>query len=47
MEKAGWTLDGVDIFELNEAFSAQSVAVVRELGINPARVGLFIEMNSL
>lgn len=32
--KAEWTLDSVDLFELNEAFAAQAVAVVRQLGID-------------
>ena len=32
LAKVGWTLDDVDLIELNEAFSAQAVAVVRELG---------------
>jgi acetyl-CoA C-acetyltransferase len=39
-EKTGWTLDDVDLFELNEAFSVQAVAVMRELGIDPARVNV-------
>ena len=30
--KAGWTLDSVDLFELNEAFSVQALSVIRELG---------------
>jgi acetyl-CoA C-acetyltransferase len=38
--KAGWSLDSVDLFELNEAFAVQSIAVVRELGIDPARVNI-------
>jgi acetyl-CoA C-acetyltransferase len=38
--KAGWELGGVDLFELNEAFSSQSVALVRELGIDPQRVNV-------
>ena len=38
--KTGWTLDDVDLFELNEAFSVQAVAVLRELGIDPARVNV-------
>uniref|UniRef100_A0A4W3HVD1 Acetyl-CoA acetyltransferase 2 n=1 Tax=Callorhinchus milii TaxID=7868 RepID=A0A4W3HVD1_CALMI len=38
VEKAGWTLDEVDLFEINEAFASQSVAVVKELGINPEKV---------
>ena len=38
--KAGWTLDAVDLFELNEAFSVQALAVIRELGLDPARVNV-------
>ena len=38
--KAGWTLSDVDLFELNEAFSVQAVAVMRELGIDPAKVNV-------
>jgi acetyl-CoA C-acetyltransferase len=38
--KAGWKIDDVDLFELNEAFSVQAVAVMRELGIEPARVNV-------
>jgi acetyl-CoA C-acetyltransferase len=38
--KAGWRLDEVDLFEINEAFSVQMVAVLRELGIDPARVNV-------
>jgi acetyl-CoA C-acetyltransferase len=40
LERAGLRLDGIDVFELNEAFAAQSIAVVRELGIDPARVNV-------
>lgn len=36
--KAGWQLDQVDLFEINEAFAAQSIAVVKELGLNPDKV---------
>jgi acetyl-CoA C-acetyltransferase len=39
-EKAGWALDSVDLFELNEAFSVQAVAVVKELGLDPDRVNV-------
>jgi acetyl-CoA C-acetyltransferase len=39
-QKAGWALDTVDLFELNEAFSVQAVAVLNELGIDPARVNV-------
>jgi acetyl-CoA C-acetyltransferase len=39
-KKAGWSLDNVDLFELNEAFAVQAVAVTRELGIDPERVNV-------
>jgi acetyl-CoA C-acetyltransferase len=39
-EKIGWKLDDVDLFEINEAFAVQAVAVIRELGIDPARVNV-------
>jgi len=38
--KVGWNLEDVDLFEINEAFSVQMVAVLRELGIDPARVNV-------
>jgi acetyl-CoA C-acetyltransferase len=38
--KVGWKLEDVDLFEINEAFSVQTVAVMRELGIDPARVNV-------
>ena len=41
VEKAGWSLDSVDLFELNEAFAAQSLAVVKELGVDPSKVDIF------
>ena len=40
LERAGLSVDAIDLFELNEAFAAQSVAVVRELGIDPLRVNV-------
>jgi len=40
LERAQLRLDQIDIFELNEAFAAQSVAVVNELGIDSARVNV-------
>jgi acetyl-CoA C-acetyltransferase len=40
LDRAGLQLDQIDLFELNEAFAVQSVAVVRELGIDPARVNV-------
>ena len=39
--KAGWMLEDVDLFELNEAFSVQALAVNRELGLDPARVNVY------
>lgn len=33
--KAGWTMDDIELAELNEAFAAQSIAVVRDMGIDP------------
>lgn len=38
LEKAHWSIDDVDLLELNEAFAAQSVAVVKELGCDPSKV---------
>ncbi len=38
--KTGWPLGDVDLFELNEAFSVQAVAVLRELGIAEERVNV-------
>ena len=35
LKKAGWKLNDVELAELNEAFAVQSIAVVRDLGINP------------
>jgi acetyl-CoA C-acetyltransferase len=35
-----WNLDDVDLFEINEAFAVQLVAVLRELGLNPAKVNV-------
>jgi acetyl-CoA C-acetyltransferase len=39
-EKIGWNLKDVDLFELNEAFAVQAVAVLNELGIDPERVNV-------
>ncbi len=38
LEKAGLKLSDIGLFELNEAFASQSLAVVRELGIDPELV---------
>jgi acetyl-CoA C-acetyltransferase len=40
LTKANWTLDQVDLIELNEAFAVQALAVTRELGADPARVNV-------
>ena len=40
LTKTGWRLDDVDLIELNEAFSAQALAVIRELGVDPAKVNV-------
>ncbi|HJO17809.1 MAG TPA: acetyl-CoA C-acetyltransferase [Vicinamibacterales bacterium] len=39
-KKAGWALTDVDLFELNEAFSVQSIAIIRELDLDPNRVNI-------
>ena len=39
-QKIGWRLEDVDLFELNEAFSVQALAVLRELGIDPGTVNV-------
>jgi len=38
--RAGLSLDDIDLIELNEAFAAQALAVIRELEMNPARVNV-------
>jgi acetyl-CoA C-acetyltransferase len=40
LTKAGWTLDDVDLIELNEAFAVQALAVTRELGVDPSKVNM-------
>lgn len=40
LKMAGLTLDQIDVIELNEAFAAQSLAVIKTLGIDPARVNV-------
>jgi acetyl-CoA C-acetyltransferase len=40
VQKVGWELNDVDLIELNEAFSAQAVAVVHELGVDPEKVNV-------
>ncbi|MEY4248632.1 MAG: hypothetical protein RJA87_265 [Pseudomonadota bacterium] len=40
LEKAGWSVGDLDLIESNEAFAAQSLCVVRELGLDPAKVNV-------
>jgi acetyl-CoA C-acetyltransferase len=40
LAKAGWRLDDVDLWEVNEAFSVQMVAILRQLGLDPAKVNV-------
>jgi acetyl-CoA C-acetyltransferase len=40
LEKAGWKIGDLDLIESNEAFAAQSLSVVRELGLDPAKVNV-------
>ena len=40
LERAGWTAESVDLFELNEAFSVQSIALMRELGLPAEKVNV-------
>jgi acetyl-CoA C-acetyltransferase len=40
VRKAGWPLESVDLFELNEAFGVQALAVNRELGLDADRVNV-------
>jgi len=38
--KTGWSLDDVDLIELNEAFAVQAVAITRELNLDPERINV-------
>jgi len=40
LKKAGWSINDVDLLELNEAFAVQAVAVINELGIDAAKVNV-------
>ncbi len=40
IKKAKWSLDDIDLFEINEAFAAQTIAVIRELGIDEKKVNV-------
>ena len=39
-KKTGWKNEDVDLYELNEAFSVQSVAILRELNLDPGKVNV-------
>lgn len=40
LKRAGLTVDDLDIIELNEAFASQSIACIRDLGLDNARINL-------
>ena len=40
MAKAGWTKDDVDLYELNEAFAVQSIAVLESLQVDKTKVNI-------
>jgi acetyl-CoA C-acetyltransferase len=40
LNKAIWSIEDVDLFEINEAFAAQSIAVIRELKIDKSKVNI-------
>jgi acetyl-CoA C-acetyltransferase len=40
VKKVGWKLEDVDLVELNEAFAVQALAVIQELGLDPARTNV-------
>jgi 3-oxoadipyl-CoA thiolase len=41
LERAGMTIDQIDLVELNEAFAAQAIACIRELELDPAKVNIY------
>jgi len=40
LAKTGWAMRDVDLFEINEAFSVQLIAVLRQLGVDPGKVNV-------
>jgi acetyl-CoA C-acetyltransferase len=40
LQKVGWKLEDVDLIELNEAFAVQALAVIQELGLDPAKTNV-------
>lgn len=43
IEKANWTLEQVDMFEINEAFASLSLAIAKELKVSPEKVKVVFE----
>jgi acetyl-CoA C-acetyltransferase len=41
LEKVGWTVADVDLFEINEAFAMVTMAAIRDLGLDPEKVNIF------
>ncbi|GHU11667.1 acetyl-CoA acetyltransferase [Alphaproteobacteria bacterium] len=41
LEKSGWSIDDVDLFEINEAFAIVAMSAIRELSIDPSKVNVF------
>ena len=41
LQRAGLTIDQIDVIELNEAFAAQAIACIRELELDPAKVNIY------
>ena len=41
LQRAGLTIEQIDLVELNEAFAAQAIACIRELKLDPARVNIY------
>ncbi len=41
LERAGLTIDQIDLIELNEAFAAQAIACIRELRLDPQKVNIY------
>jgi acetyl-CoA C-acetyltransferase len=40
LAKTGWKMSDVDLFEINEAFSVQLIAILRQLGVDPLKVNV-------
>ena len=41
MAKIGWSKDEVDIYEINEAYAAHTLVILKELDLNPDKVNIF------